>query len=470
MKYRIIPIVGDSGGIHPSGTLNITSNDVTVDVTQYKYVDVNIPFTIPEVSRISITDITYNSAVYTCTIEDGNKPITDSYLEWRTEDDPTDNHTIQFDAVVGANSISMTDLPSSTRIAVTPHVTNIIGEYNLATSYFQTEAIPATVPIVSITGKMDITSDSAKVAYNIDSDGGDTVTSRGVCYSTSQNPTINDSVIYGVTSNEWLTLSNLTPNTTYYIKAFAENSVGVGYSSEDSFNTEAAIDYFYLKNEDTTAGNFVITGSNLSTLLDQLSLEVSTNNGITWTSIDGSYLSSPITVIVQPNQKVLIRNSSGDLSSNSSSYVIFNISNTQFSAGGDIRTLMDYTNYENITQTGLYSFYNLFYNTYINDVSNLKMAPTIYGAALNCMFSGTTYLINGLDLSNCSYRRYSTSDFREMYYGSSVTTIVLPQTYQVSYINRIWSGVTAASGIVYRPANYTIPSVSLPTGWTYDTY
>jgi len=374
MKYRIIPIVGDSGGIHPSGTLNITSNDVTADVTQYKYVDVNIPFTIPEVSRTNITDITYNSAVYNCTIGDGNKPITDSYLEWYPADDPTDIHTVQFDAVVGANSISMTDLPSSTRIAVRPHVTNIIGEYALQTSYFQTEDAPVT------------------------------------------------------------------------------------------------IDYFYLKNEDAAAGNFVITGSGLSTLLDQLSLEVSTNNGITWTSIDGSYWSSPITVIVQPNQKVLIRNSSSDLSSSTSTYVSFNISNTQFSAGGDIRTLMDYTNYENITQTGQYSFYTLFSNTYINDVSNLKMTPTIYGEALNSMFKNTTYLINGLDLSNCAYSKYSTNDFREMYYGSSVTTIVLPQTYQVGYISKIWQGVTAASGIVYRPANYTIPSGSLPTGWTYDTY
>ena len=156
MKYRIIPIVGDSGGIHPSGTLNITSNDVTVDVTQYKYVDVNIQFTIPEVSRTSITDITYNSAVYNCTIEDGNKPITDSYLEWWPENDPADIHTIQFDAVVGSNSISMTDLPSSTRIAVRPHVTNIIGEYALQTSYFQTEDAPNYFYFEDISGSNNI--------------------------------------------------------------------------------------------------------------------------------------------------------------------------------------------------------------------------------------------------------------------------------------------------------------------------
>jgi len=75
---------------------------------------------------------------------------------------------------------------------------------------------------------------------NVTSDGGATVTSRGVCYSTSQNPQEGGScqdmgVGIGAFS---ATVSGLSPNTTYYFVAYAINSQGTAYGQVASFTTK----------------------------------------------------------------------------------------------------------------------------------------------------------------------------------------------------------------------------------------
>ena len=48
------------------------------------------------------------------------------------------------------------------------------------------------VPVLTTTAPTNITSTSATSGGNITSTGGGTITARGVCWSTSQNPTIAD--------------------------------------------------------------------------------------------------------------------------------------------------------------------------------------------------------------------------------------------------------------------------------------
>ncbi|HEY5510945.1 MAG TPA: hypothetical protein VIK10_07945, partial [Prolixibacteraceae bacterium] len=50
-----------------------------------------------------------------------------------------------------------------------------------------------TAPVVSITTPSGITANSASSGGNVTADGGASVTSRGVCWSTGQNPTTSDS-------------------------------------------------------------------------------------------------------------------------------------------------------------------------------------------------------------------------------------------------------------------------------------
>jgi hypothetical protein len=80
-----------------------------------------------------------------------------------------------------------------------------------------------------------LTSNFAASGGNITSDGGATVTARGVCWSTSINPTIelgtktNDGTGFGTFTS---TITGLTNGETYYIRAYVTNCVGTGYGSE----------------------------------------------------------------------------------------------------------------------------------------------------------------------------------------------------------------------------------------------
>ena len=88
----------------------------------------------------------------------------------------------------------------------------------------------------------EITSNSAICGGHVTADNGSTVTAKGVCWSTNKNPTIDDnkttdgSGVGSFTSN----LSNLEPNTTYYVRAFAINAAGTSYGEQKSFTTLTA--------------------------------------------------------------------------------------------------------------------------------------------------------------------------------------------------------------------------------------
>ena len=93
------------------------------------------------------------------------------------------------------------------------------------------------VPILITNNVTGITLTTALCGGNITSDGGTTVTARGVCWSTSQNPTIadnktNDGIGIGSFTSS---IAGLTTNSTYYVKAYATNSSGTAYGNQVSF-------------------------------------------------------------------------------------------------------------------------------------------------------------------------------------------------------------------------------------------
>ena len=76
---------------------------------------------------------------------------------------------------------------------------------------------------------------------NVTSDGGATVTERGICWGTSTNPTTSNSktVVSGTTGSYSASLTGLKSNTTYYVRAYAINSEGTAYGANESFTTPA---------------------------------------------------------------------------------------------------------------------------------------------------------------------------------------------------------------------------------------
>jgi len=129
--------------------------------------------------------------------------------------------------------------------------TNNIALRNLASSiYTQTEVdnlLNLKAPLASpqFSGTPRISTDTvATRAYARIFGGGATVTARGVCWATTLNPTVSDSHTLNGTGNGTFTssITGLSPETTYYVRAYATNSAGTSYGSEVSFITlEATI-------------------------------------------------------------------------------------------------------------------------------------------------------------------------------------------------------------------------------------
>ena len=101
------------------------------------------------------------------------------------------------------------------------------------------EVMIVTLPLITTDSVANITQTTANVFANVTNNGGETVSARGICWNISGNPTISDTLTVdgsgiGIFTS---TISGISPNTTYYIKAYATNSVGTVYGNEISFAT-----------------------------------------------------------------------------------------------------------------------------------------------------------------------------------------------------------------------------------------
>ena len=101
----------------------------------------------------------------------------------------------------------------------------------------------AQVPTLATATITVITQTTAECGGTITSDGGATVTARGVCWSTNQAPTVADNRTTDGTGAGSFTssITGLTGNTSYHVRAYATNSVGTGYGSALLFTTEASM-------------------------------------------------------------------------------------------------------------------------------------------------------------------------------------------------------------------------------------
>ncbi|MBQ4477915.1 MAG: T9SS type A sorting domain-containing protein [Bacteroidales bacterium] len=97
------------------------------------------------------------------------------------------------------------------------------------------------VPTVTTTYISNITGTTADIVGKVMNGGGTAVTARGVCWSRSHNPTLNDnhttngSGMGGYTAH----ITGLSRGTTYYVRAYATNAVGTAYGNELTLTTPA---------------------------------------------------------------------------------------------------------------------------------------------------------------------------------------------------------------------------------------
>ena len=94
-------------------------------------------------------------------------------------------------------------------------------------------------PVVKTAEVYDIRYTEAKVNAKIESDGGASITEKGICWSLNPNPTLNDTRIASTSAGNQFscTINNLKKNTSYHVRAYATNSAGVGYGEDISLKT-----------------------------------------------------------------------------------------------------------------------------------------------------------------------------------------------------------------------------------------
>jgi uncharacterized protein (TIGR02145 family) len=98
----------------------------------------------------------------------------------------------------------------------------------------------STPPTITTTTASAITLTTATSGGNLTSDGGATVTARGVCWSTTTGPTtalITKTTDGNGTGTFTSSITGLTSGTTYYVKAYASNDAGTAYGDEIIFTT-----------------------------------------------------------------------------------------------------------------------------------------------------------------------------------------------------------------------------------------
>lgn len=193
-----------------------------------------------ELTTTDITEITQTTAVSGGNItSDGGAPVTMRGVCWGTNESPTVNDSKTED---GNGSGVFT----SNITGLAPNTTYYVRAYSInstSTSYGQVKSFTtleeAVAPTVTTAEVTEINRTTAVSGGNVTDDGGDVVTARGVCWSTNENPTITDSKttdgegVGSFTSN----MEGLAQGTTYYVRAYATNSVGTSYGEAHTFTT-----------------------------------------------------------------------------------------------------------------------------------------------------------------------------------------------------------------------------------------
>jgi phosphodiesterase/alkaline phosphatase D-like protein len=169
---------------------------------------------------------------------EGGSPVSARGVCWSTVPNPTtaDNFTLDGTGP-GAFTSSLTGLSELTTYYVRAYATNTFGTSYGNEIMFTTN--PIFTPTVNTENVTNITSSSAVSGGNVADDGGSPVIARGVCWSNAPNPTIaNNKTFNGTGTGSYASnLFNLSPDTTYYVRAYATNSAGTAYGLQLQFTT-----------------------------------------------------------------------------------------------------------------------------------------------------------------------------------------------------------------------------------------
>lgn len=163
--------------------------------------------------------------------------ILDKGICWGTDENPNlDGDHISMGGGSESFQTMIPDLNSQTKYHIRSFVTNEAGTvYSKNVTFTTAAAVGLTTSIVSA-----IASNSALCGGAIGTSTSFTPTEKGVCWSTSPGPRTSNSkavTTNSTGSNYVASLTNLSANTVYYVRAYASSSIGTVYGNEINFRT-----------------------------------------------------------------------------------------------------------------------------------------------------------------------------------------------------------------------------------------
>jgi hypothetical protein len=248
------PTITDSKTIDGSGTVNFISALTGLTPSTIYYVRayatnsvgtaygnevlfITTNTSIPTIATANLTVLTDINAVSGGAIYyDGGVAVSERGVVWSTNQNPTITDPKTNDGVGTGNYTSaITGLTAGTTYYVRAYATNSVGTAYGNQITFTTRSVPT----LTTSNVINITATTASSGGNISQDGGSAVTERGVVWSTTVDPTITNSKTIDGTGTGAFTssITGLTANTTYYLRAYATNAIGTAYGNQITFVT-----------------------------------------------------------------------------------------------------------------------------------------------------------------------------------------------------------------------------------------
>ena len=180
-----------------------------------------------------VTSKTFN--IFNGGVETLDFTITES-ADWITSISQTTgivNVGVTFPVIMGIDRNALSEGLNSTTVLITSPSAGGVELVVKAT-------IIQLLPVVTTGEVTNITSKSAACGGVVTKEGERPVIERGICWSESPHPTINDNKNTNGTGlgSYSCVMNDLTNATKYYVRAYAKNGNGVSYGEEKSFETE----------------------------------------------------------------------------------------------------------------------------------------------------------------------------------------------------------------------------------------
>lgn len=212
--------------------------------------DVTTPrYEAPDLSPTTLGNIEENSAeVIAYITSSGNADITESGFCISNSNKEPDKNDRVISVTTTTNQISTTisDLSRGTTYYIRAFATNQKGTGYGSVAEFTT-ADYRTEPSVGMAALESVTETSMGLTSSVSSDGGCTVTERGFCYSlTKTSPTLSDTYSEATGNDKSFShqFTDLSPGKKYYVRAYATNEKGTGYSDAAIEVTTLTPDFF----------------------------------------------------------------------------------------------------------------------------------------------------------------------------------------------------------------------------------